>query len=661
MSRDYSAHDIVVLSGLEAVRKNPWMYVGSVSEAGFHQLLCELVYNSVDEAFSGACSKIVVTLGTDYCSVEDDGRGIPTDIHPTEGVSACEVVLTRLHSGCKFFRDSFDSAQDGKLVEPSFRFSAGLHGVGLSCVNALSEWLRVEIRRKGILYTQEFSRGEPKHPLKAAGKSGGCGTRISFWPDREIFRTFGGFREDICRQLLEELSFLNPGVEFALDCDRDKSSHSFKTRSGITGLLSRLNATAQPLSAEPIEVRLENKSLSCGIVLQWTTGSDPMIRSYVNCVNTIHGGTHVSAFRLGLTRAVNRIMAETGREAGPNDLAEVDEVTEGLTAVIDLKLVHPNFEGQTKTRLTNADVSETIGNATCEQVLAYLRKNPRVAAVIADKILQVRKARIAARQVAEKIYFQHIDRGINEDVYKEQFGARSRNWHESAVWITDTELLKTHADLFKEDRNALALDVCCGSGVVGASFKGRVKKVIGLDLTPEMVNLARQRIDEVRQGSVYNIPFKDNMFELVCTREVLHLLPWPEKPVSEIFRVMKPGAQFIVGQILPFGAGDGPWMYRIFKKKQPLIFNMFQEEDFKRLLTDAGFVELEMKEIRVWESIDVWIDSYETTGLHRHEIRQLYLNAPVEAKAIHPFKISPSGEIHDLWRWCVFSARKPRG
>ena len=646
MNKDYSADDIVVLSGLEAVRKNPWMYVGSVSEAGSQQLLHELVYNSVDEALAGACRKIRVTLGSDECQVEDDGRGIPTEIHPEEGVSACEVVLTKLHSGSKFSRGSY-------------RFSAGLHGVGLSCVNALSERLTVEIRRQGVLHTQEYRRGAPTHPLKAAGKADGRGTKISFWPDRGIFKTFEGFSEDACRQFLEELSFLNPGIEFTLECERDKSVRSFKTDLGVKGLLARLNAAARPLFADPFEILLESESLSCAAVLQWTADARSSIRSYVNCVNTVHGGTHVAAFRLGVTRAINRIMTETGKRSAADDALEVDEATEGLSAVVDLKLAHPNFEGQTKARLTNADVSETIEDAVCEQTLACLRKNPRVAAVVADKILQVRKARIAARRAAEKIYFQRADQGVDEEVYKEQFGARSKNWHDSAVWITDAELLKTHAELFERDRNALALDVCCGSGVVGASFKDRVKSVVGLDLTPEMVDLARSRLDSVQQGSVYKIPHADKTFDLVCTREVLHLLPYPEKPVSEIFRVLKPGGRFIVGQILPYGEADGPWMYRVFKKKQPLIFNMFQEEDFKRLLAGAGFVDLEMKELRVWESIDVWIDSYETTSLHRHEIRQLYLNAPAEAKAVHPFKISPSGEIQDLWRWCVFSVRKP--
>jgi DNA gyrase subunit B len=645
MSKNYSARDIVVLSGLEAVRQNPWMYVGSVSEAGYHQLLWELVYNSVDEALAGACSKVRVTLASDHCVVEDDGRGIPTEVLPGEGVSACEVVLTKLHSGSKFSR-------------ASYRFSAGLHGLGLSCVNALSERLTVEVSRKGLLHAQEFRRGVPKGPLRAAGKTSGHGTRIAFWPDRKIFKTFKSFNASLCAEFLEELSYLNPGVEFTL-AGGPGGTRSFRNGSGIAGLLARLTAGARPLFARPLEVRLENRTLSLGAVLQWTAGREPLVRSYVNCVNTVHGGTHVSAFRLGLTRAVNRIMTETGRLTGPGDAAEADEVAEGLTAVIDLKLAHPNFEGQIKTRLTNADISGVIAAAACAQVLAALKKDPKLAALIADRILQVRKARLAARRVAEKIYFQRADRNIDEEVYKEQFGARSKNWHDSAVWITDKELLKSHAALFKQDRDAVALDVCCGSGVVGASFKDRVKKVVGLDLTPQMVDLAKQRLDEVRQGTVYDLPFKAGTFDLVCTREVLHLLPWPEKPVSEIYRVMKPGAQFIVGQILPYGPADGPWMYRVFKKKQPLIFNMFQEEDFKRLLTDAGFVDLRMKELRVWESIDVWIDSYETTRLHRHEIRQLFHNAPAEARAVHPFKISPSGEIRDLWRWCVFSVRKP--
>jgi len=268
MSKAYSAGDIVVLSGLEAIRKNPWMYVGSVSEAGAHQLLWELVYNSVDEALAGACSKISVTPGPGFCKVEDDGRGIPTELHPAEGVSACEVVLTKLHSGSKFFRDAY-------------RFSAGLHGLGLSCVNALSERLTAEIRREGALYKQEFSRGVPKRPLKAFGKTAGRGTTITFWPDKKIFRTFKGFDGESCAQFLEELSFLNPGVEFTLAGGRGARPRSFRNRSGIAGLLARLNKEARPLFAEPLKIRLDNKTLSLNMVLQWTTDREPVIRKAV--------------------------------------------------------------------------------------------------------------------------------------------------------------------------------------------------------------------------------------------------------------------------------------------------------------------------------------------------------------------------------------------
>jgi DNA gyrase subunit B len=337
----------------------------------------------------------------------------------------------------------------------------------------------------------------------------------------------------------------------------------------------------------------------------------------------------------------------------------VDEVCEGILGVLNCKVAKPNFEGQTKTRFTNREVIGGIERTANEQTYRYLNENPKVAKLVFERITDARNARMAAQRVADRVYFQNSRTGIDEEVYKEQFGARSKNWHDSAVWITDRELLKSHAELCKVSEDSIALDVCCGSGVVGASFKGKVKKVIGLDLTPEMVQLARQRLDEVHQGNVYNIPFADNSFDLVCTREVLHLLPGPERPVSEIYRVLKPGGQFVVGQILPFSEDDAPWMYRVFKKKQPLIFNMFQEEDFRRLLLSPGFVDMEMTEIKVWESIDVWIDSFETTAIHRHEIRELFRNAPAEAKAVHPFQISPSGEIQDLWRWCIFSVRKP--
>jgi len=207
--------------------------------------------------------------------------------------------------------------------------------------------------------------------------------------------------------------------------------------------------------------------------------------------------------------------------------------------------------------------------------------------------------------------------------------------------------------------DAKVLDTCCGSGVVGNSFRGRVGHITGLDITPEMVAIASTRLDEVVQGTVYDIPFDDATFDMVCNREVLHLLPRPEKPVGEMFRVLKPGGQFVVGQILPFSQDDAAWMYRVFKKKQPLLFNMFQEADFRALLEGAGFVDIEMTEYNLWESIDVWIDTHETSSLCRHEIRHLFYNAPKLVRDVHPFEILPDGQIRDCWRWCIFSAFKP--
>jgi DNA gyrase subunit B len=203
------------------------------------------------------------------------------------------------------------------------------------------------------------------------------------------------------------------------------------------------------------------------------------------------------------------------------------------------------------------------------------------------------------------------------------------------------------------------LDVCCGSGVVGASFRGKVGRIVGLDLTPEMVALSRERLDEVVQGDVYDIPFPEASFDGVCNREVLHLLPQPERPLAEIFRVLKPGGQFVVGQWVPFGAIDGPWMFQVTKKKQPLFVNNLYAEDIQALLEGAGFVNLSMQEYLQWEDIDNWIATWETPLLHRHQIRDLYHHCPAEVRAVHPFEISSTGAIRDCWRWVVYSAFKP--
>ena len=282
------------------------------------------------------------------------------------------------------------------------------------------------------------------------------------------------------------------------------------------------------------------------------------------------------------------------------------------------------------------------------------------AAAIVGRAIEASRARSAARRAGERARYQQVQVRPDPEVYREQFGIRSRNWHASARWLTDGDLLGAHAEAFALPEDSVMLDVCCGSGVVGDAFRGKVSRIVGLDLTPQMVELAKTRLDEVVLGNVYDIPFPDESFDAVCNREVLHLLPHPERPVAEVFRVLKPGGQFVVGQLVPYGPVDAPWFFRVIKKKQPLLYNHLLEEDLARLLQDAGFVDLSVREVLQWEDIDTWIDTWETPLMQRHQIRALYRDAPAAVRAVHPFRIGSTGAIEDCWRWVIFSAFKPR-
>ena len=644
----YDASSITVLSGLDAVRQNPGMYIGSTDLAGYHHLVYELVDNAIDESHAGHCSQITVVLAPDgSCSVEDDGRGIPVDKHPTEGRPACEVVLTKLHAGGKFKRQSY-------------QYTAGIHGVGLSCLNALSESLLLEVWRDGSYFRQPYAFGRVAGELQEVGPTDRRGTRITFLPDSRIFGEALAFSYDTLARRLRELAFLHPGVHIRLDDQRSGQHRDFQYDTGIPGFIEHLNRQAVVLHPQPLSIRIQQPGLAIEIAMQWTAGYGENIASYVNSINTVYGGTHVSGLKIALTRAINHHAAEVGMLNVENgERISTFDILEGLTCVLSVQMAAPKFEGQTKTRVTNPELKTIIDEAVYAELVRILRADSRLAAQVVTRALDATRARLAARRASERVRFQAVDTRISKEVYQKQFGIRSKNWHQSAVWIANDDLLAEHVKHLKADHFPKMLDVCCGSGVVGASFKSRVGTMFGLDITPEMIALARTRLHHLSQGTVYELPFKDNAFDLVVNREVLHLLPNPERPVAEIFRVLKPGGQFIVGQILPFGPEDAAWMYRVFKKKQPLIFNMFQEDDFRELLLSAGFVDLAMSEYNLWESIDVWIDTHETTNLHRHEIRELFYNAPKEVREVHPFEILPSGEIRDLWRWCVFSVRKP--
>ena len=643
---DYTSAQIEVLPGLEAVRRRPAMYVGSTGPQGLHHLVFEVVENSIDESLAGHASRIDVVLHADgSCSVEDDGRGIPVDVHPDYGRPAAELVLTTLHAG-------------GKFGQGAYAFSGGLHGVGVSCVNALSASTVLDIWRDGQHHQQRFSRGRVETDLSVLGSTDRTGTRVHFSPDPDIFAST--FDAELLGRRLEELAFLHPGVVIRLADERHGTDTTWCYESGIVGFVAHKNTDRTSLHADPIHVAAEHEGVRVEAALQWTTGYNEDLVGFVNSIHTPQGGSHIAGLQAALTHVINAYAEDRkllDRGAG-EDITGYD-IREGLTAVLSIRMPEPEFEGQTKSLLSSPEVADKVEAVVSVNLRSFLDAHTEIALRVVGKALEASRARLAARRASERAHYQVVDPKVSEEVYQTQFGIRSKNWHESCTWLTHDQLLDLHGSRYDGPEDGVLLDVCCGSGVVGNSFRGRVGKIVGLDLTPQMIEKAKTRLDEVHQGNVYDIPFPENTFDAVCTREVLHLLPRPERPVAQVYRVLKPGGQFVVGQILPYGEDDAAWMFRIFKKKQPLFFNNPLPEDFVAMLEGAGFVDIEMVETHVWESIDLWIDTHETTSLHRHEIRRLYYDAPEEVRRIHPFEVSPDGKIRDCWRWCVFTARKP--
>ncbi len=642
----YGADSITILPGLAAVRRRPAMYVGSTDEEGLHHLVFELVDNAIDESLAGFCTTLEVSLHQDgSCSVTDDGRGIPVAPHPITGRPASEVVLTTLHAGAKFSGASYSR-------------SGGTHGVGVSCVNALSEWLQTDIWRDGRHHRQGFSRGEPTGALAVLGATERRGTRIHFKPDDTIF---GDARLSMSRleRRLEVLAFMHPGVIIALSDEATGASVRFEDTGGLPAFVARLNRDRGVLHARPIEISGEVDGILVEAALQWTQAYAEETLAFVNSIRTRRGGTHTDGLNAALWRALEAIARRRDMLGEEETLAGLD-VREGLTCVLSVRMADPEFGGQTKARLTSRGPRAAVESILTRGVVAHLDAHPEDIGPIVGKALEASRARASARRASERARYQAVDHRASEDVYKKQFGIRSGDWHESCTWLTHDDLLAAHAAQVKLPGDARVLDVCCGSGVVGAALRPRVGRVEGLDLTPQMRALAMTRLDAVHAGNVYELPFEEGSFDGVVTREVLHLLPQPERPLGQIFRVLRPGGQLIVGQILPFSPVDAAWMFRVFKKKQPLIANQWLDHEYVELLSKVGFEDITWTELRVWESIDLWIDTWETTNVHRHEIRDLFYNAPTEVRAVHPFEVLPDGRIRDCWRWCIFSAFKPK-
>jgi DNA gyrase subunit B len=388
MSENYDAGSIQVLKGLEGVRKRPAMYIGSTDVHGLHHLVYEIVDNSIDEAMAGFCTAIDVELHTDgTVSVTDNGRGIPVDMHPTQGRPAVEVVFTVLHAGGKFDRNSY-------------KVSGGLHGVGGSVVNALSEWLSVEVYRDGKVHYQRYARGEVTGDLEVRGTTDQHGTKVTFLPDKEIFETTV-FSLDVLVQRLRELAFLNRGLAIIIKDERDNKEHRFLYEGGIVSFVKYLDENKDSLHPEPIYFCKEKDGVVVDIALQYNDSYVENVFSYVNNIHTIEGGTHLVGFRTALTRTINNY-AQTNNLLKKDDLAITGEdVREGLTAVVSVKVPEPQFEGQTKTKLGNSEVRGIVESTFGDLFSIFCDENPAVARVIIEKALLAARSREAARQARD--------------------------------------------------------------------------------------------------------------------------------------------------------------------------------------------------------------------------------------------------------------------
>lgn len=395
-STEYSADSIQVLEGLEAVRKRPSMYIGDTSEKGLHHLVYEVVDNSIDEALAGFCTQVDVVINEDNSiSVTDDGRGIPVDIHEKEGVSALEVVLTVLHAG-------------GKFDKGSYKVSGGLHGVGVSCVNALSTYLRAEVRRDGKVHMQEFSCGKPLHSIEVIGETDVTGTTIMFKPDGSIF-SVTEYKYEILAARLRELAFLNAGITLSLTDKRvvkedgSYKSEIFRSEEGLKEFVRYIDRSKEQLILDVIHIVTEKQGIPVEVAMTYNTSFNESVFSYVNDINTIEGGTHLAGFRRGLTRTLKKYADDSKLLEKAKVEISGDDFREGLTAVISIKVAEPQFEGQTKTKLGNNEVTGAVDQAIGEALGYYLEEHPKEAKIIVDKVILAAQARQAARKARELV------------------------------------------------------------------------------------------------------------------------------------------------------------------------------------------------------------------------------------------------------------------
>ncbi|KPJ65305.1 MAG: DNA gyrase subunit B [Syntrophobacter sp. DG_60] len=453
---EYNAESIKILQELEAVRKRPAMYIGNTDFEGLHHLVYEAIDNSLDEALVGYCNWVKVTINCDNSvSVEDNGRGIPVDIHSSEGIPAVEVVMTRLHAGAKF---------DQKI----YTISGGLHGVGISVVNALSEYLEVEVKKQGNIYQQRYEKGRAVTPVKIIGQTSSTGTKVTFRPDREIFDNID-FRFDILNQHLRELAFLNPGLTIELFDERCQKEEAFRYQGGIVSFVEYLNR-AKAAIHEPIYIFGEKDHLKIEVALQYNDTYNERVLSFVNSINTREGGTHVIGFKSALTRCLNTYA--TQNNLLKKEKLTGDDVREGLTTVISLKVPNPQFEGQTKTRLGNSEIKGIVESLVNTELLHYLEEHPSTAKNIFKKVIEAARAREAARKAKELVHRK---------------GA-----------LGETTLPGKLADCQEKDPAKCELFLVEGESAGGSAKQGRDRRFQAiLPLRGKILNVEKTRVDRM--------------------------------------------------------------------------------------------------------------------------------------------------------------------
>jgi DNA gyrase subunit B len=464
----YGADQIKVLEGLAPVRERPSMYIGNTSMEGLHQLVYEVVDNSIDEALAGFCNRIDIVIHSDESiSIEDNGRGIPVDMHKTEKKPALEVVMTKLHAG-------------GKFDNETYKVSGGLHGVGVSVVNALSEYLEVEVRKNGNVYYQKYEQGNPVTPLEMPGTTKRTGTKVHFKPDGSIFETTL-FSYDILSQRLRELSFLNKGVRITIEDERDSKKNEFFYMGGINSFVEYLNRNREPVHPKPIYVSGQRGDVIIEVSFQYNDSYQEKIFSYANTINTREGGSHLSGFKTAITRCLNQYATKENLPKSLREKVSGEDVREGMTAIISVKLPKPQFEGQTKAKLGNSEVKGLVENLVYEELSAYLEENPTVAKNILMKVTEAARAREAARKAKE---------------LTRRKGA-----------LVDTSLPGKLADCQERDPKFCELYIVEGDSAGGSAKQGRDRKFQAiLPLRGKILNVEKARFDKmIENNEIKNI------------------------------------------------------------------------------------------------------------------------------------------------------------